>query len=888
MVETSDRCGYELDPVAWGASNEFCAIDEDENILTETANGRAVWQCPHEAYETVDGETCCQFHLPTDADAKPDSGTVADEFVEIVNGNKQALDNDGLRPAQFIGAKFQPLTLDEDQIGDGREIDLRHAEIEAAGWSETTINAELLDAQGVCVEKKWDCRGSVFDGNVGFVAAEFGGDVRFDEAEFGGDVRFDEAEFSSSVWFKETEFSGRVLFDGVEFGWTTWFSRSEFRGRVVFNEAEFGRGADFGGAEFGAAVTFYWVKFDAGELINGVEFSRVEFSEFAGFYEAKFNGYVDFNGADFGGDMAFDRAKFDGDVNFDRAEFGGDVGFEEAKFDGYVDFSGAEFSGDMDFKHTRFVGGADFGGTEFGDRLFGPLAMFVGAEFGGDAVFSGSTFANSAVFREVEFSGSAEFSETDFYGADFSRSKFIDAAVFDGAEFFDSAVFKRVKFGGDIYFKRTRFGGSANFSGAGFSADAEFGGAKFRREARFFDVNFSGSVEFSRTEFGGNAAFAETTFDNGAVFTADGWYPVSPFQGDADFSDINADGPIRFIDKYDTESELPYMFLGTVDFSGADIPNTEFLDVSFFKPPIFDRTDLTGSDMSGLSLDQASFEDADLIRTDFSEASITEGNFNGAVLERAALYGTDLRNAKLYSARLADAHVSDHTDFGVREMPDSGQRASIIPLRSPLPAVRYDSRNPDSDQYDDNEDKRGGESISDHTRAASVYTEIQRVAQTNAASDLATRCFRWRKDMLRERYLSDEGRGNTADRSRWTLAWVSNLVARYGDSPWRVVYTSIGTITLFAVLYSLSGGVQLTADDGQNFAFSTAPAFSVPHWIETLAVNFYFSAVTFTTLGYGDIRPSSPVSQFLASAESFFGAALLALLVAVLARRLTR
>jgi voltage-gated potassium channel Kch len=46
--------------------------------------------------------------------------------------------------------------------------------------------------------------------------------------------------------------------------------------------------------------------------------------------------------------------------------------------------------------------------------------------------------------------------------------------------------------------------------------------------------------------------------------------------------------------------------------------------------------------------------------------------------------------------------------------------------------------------------------------------------------------------------------------------------------------------------------------------------------------------VTFTTLGYGDYRPTTPLGQVLAGTESLVGGVLLALLVAVLGRRLMR
>ena len=59
-------------------------------------------------------------------------------------------------------------------------------------------------------------------------------------------------------------------------------------------------------------------------------------------------------------------------------------------------------------------------------------------------------------------------------------------------------------------------------------------------------------------------------------------------------------------------------------------------------------------------------------------------------------------------------------------------------------------------------------------------------------------------------------------------------------------------------------------------------------WIETASTNRYFSAVTFSTLGYGGIQPATATAQLLASVQSLLGGILIALLVAVFARRALR
>ncbi len=44
----------------------------------------------------------------------------------------------------------------------------------------------------------------------------------------------------------------------------------------------------------------------------------------------------------------------------------------------------------------------------------------------------------------------------------------------------------------------------------------------------------------------------------------------------------------------------------------------------------------------------------------------------------------------------------------------------------------------------------------------------------------------------------------------------------------------------------------------------------------------YFSTVTLTTLGYGDVTPASPYARWLAQVEAVFGQLYIAILVAAL------
>lgn len=111
---------------------------------------------------------------------------------------------------------------------------------------------------------------------------------------------------------------------------------------------------------------------------------------------------------------------------------------------------------------------------------------------------------------------------------------------------------------------------------------------------------------------------------------------------------------------------------------------------------------------------------------------------------------------------------------------------------------------------------------------------------------------------------------NFVVKSVMLLYW---LFSKYGESPVRVLSTSLAIILLWALIYQAMGiCCNLDADKGTLELFET---------------NVYFSVVTFTTLGYGDFSP--PINgRLLASVQAMLGLFMTSLFLVTFVRKYSR
>lgn len=114
------------------------------------------------------------------------------------------------------------------------------------------------------------------------------------------------------------------------------------------------------------------------------------------------------------------------------------------------------------------------------------------------------------------------------------------------------------------------------------------------------------------------------------------------------------------------------------------------------------------------------------------------------------------------------------------------------------------------------------------------------------------------------------------------LAWSSSLLMDwlwgYGEKPVRLFFFSLAFCTLCAFGYFAFG---------VTYEGKCTPGFTMQEPLNYFYRCVYFSFVTFTTLGYGDLAPCAALSRFLASMEAFSGVFIMGLFVTANVRKLS-
>lgn len=407
-------------------------------------------------------------------------------------------------------------------------------------------------------------------------------------------------------------------------------------------------------------------------------------------------------------------------------------------------------------------------------------------------------------------------------------------------------------------------------------------------------IDFSGySLQYTQFEGANlepanlsNVDAAHANFRNAELSFAslqEGSFTVADFSG-ANAQIVNARGASF------SGADLSGSIFSNSDFTDVDLMDADLSEASFAEV-VAQRARLSGADFTsafapgcrfsftssyGTKFDDAILYDSRFIYSDFDRSSFAEAkcsgsNFKFASLEDAdfsncALYGADFRGSRLYGTTFTGAKVDDETIFQnhYEFTPDNSITNSVYPKVNDM----WGHKLPNVSNDDNSEENNSRKGIWSHKQAEELYRQ-------NSLPQQSRHHHSSQKDIHRTSFERPSLHGE------WWRLTFSKHVTGYGENPYSVGLTAGLTIGIFSILYAILGGVE--SDE-----VSRVPSIFGIESISTIADSIYFSILTFSTLGYGDLQPASWPIRFLATIEALLGAVLIALFVYTIGRRSSR
>jgi hypothetical protein len=275
-----------------------------------------------------------------------------------------------------------------------------------------------------------------------------------------------------------------------------------------------------------------------------------------------------------------------------------------------------------------------------------------------------------------------------------------------------------------------------------------------------------------------------------------------------------------------------------------------------------------GGLLQGLELKRANLEGLNLVKFgDHNGYDLSHGNFYRANLRGAHLFNNTIKNATLMKADLREAnlHCCKIENTNILGVKLNNARIDNLELGEQLMQECL--------AFKALKEKASEDAIDLFLQSEEIYRLLRKAAEQQGLFEMAGK-YTYKELMMRHQQYPKRSKKRLVSNA-------INWLCGYGEKPENVIRFSLSMIVVCALLYFLFGIsyqdsiIQLSQDN------------SLSENMSALLNSFYFSVVTFTTLGYGDITPLG-ISRFIASIEAFTGSFSLALFVVVFVKRMTR
>jgi len=281
------------------------------------------------------------------------------------------------------------------------------------------------------------------------------------------------------------------------------------------------------------------------------------------------------------------------------------------------------------------------------------------------------------------------------------------------------------------------------------------------------------------------------------------------------------------------------------DLSGANLIGARFVGADLRDVSLHDAC-LEDADFTGANLEGAHLEQVDAQRAGFGKAKLRGATFFRANLDHACLIEADLRDCDLRLAHLARARLCrarlDAADLGRAVLRDADLSEASVHHTHFRGADLRRSRLRQLRRFES---------------ADFVHTDVRDVDFSGA--------YLLRRHVIDQNYLAEFRERSTINGAVYWLWWITSDCGR---SALRWAGWTVVILLAFGFGYSRFPG---DFDYGDH---------------ETPLSPYYFSVVTLTTLGFGDVLPATVAGQALVIAEVCVGYLMLGGLISLFASKM--
>lgn len=285
------------------------------------------------------------------------------------------------------------------------------------------------------------------------------------------------------------------------------------------------------------------------------------------------------------------------------------------------------------------------------------------------------------------------------------------------------------------------------------------------------------------------------------------------------------------------KDELEKYLLTSTNLEGFKLANADLHGIKLMVKGKKEGVNLSYADLYHADLSNTHLFHINLSHSSLMKADLSEANLNLANLEDCNMLGTIFSHTKI-----------EHIHWG----------KGIIQEREAFKEFKKRHMEESMDFFEQGEE---------------VYRNLRKLSESRGHFEHAGYFFH--KEMVMRRY---QMKPFSFERM---ISRLVDLFCGYGEKPINVIFFSLCIILTSAVLFFFVG----IQNEGEFTAFTLENSFfvNIMHFFNSL----YFSVVTFTTLGYGDISPIG-FSRLIAATEAFIGSFTLALFVVVFVKKMTR